>query len=63
MAEHRIRTGSEQDRKRINLAQDTEVAYWIKALGIDEQELRALVSIHGHSATIIREVLDRTKAA
>jgi hypothetical protein len=63
MAEPRLRVGREEDRKRINLGQDHEVDYWVKALGIDEQQLRALVSFHGHSATIIREVLDRRKAA
>lgn len=62
MVEHRIRTGREEDRKRINLGTDHEVAYWTKSLGIDEQQLRALVSFHGHSATIIREVLERRKA-
>lgn len=63
MAENRIRIGHEEDRKRINLGQDHEVDYWVKTLGVDEQQLRALVSFHGHSATIIREVLDRRRAA
>ena len=63
MAETRIRVGNEQDRKRISLGQAHEVEYWMKTLGIDEQQLRALVSFHGHSSTIIREVLDRRKVA
>jgi hypothetical protein len=62
MAE-RTRVGSEQDRRRINLGLESEVAYWVRTLGVDEGQLRALVSFHGHSVTIIREVLERRKAA
>lgn len=63
MDEPRIRVGHEKDRRRINLEQDDDVRYWIAALAIDEQQLRALVSFHGHSATIIREVLARRRVA
>jgi hypothetical protein len=59
----RVRTGTEQDRKRINLELDRDVRYWMKTLGIDEDELRSLVKIHGHSATIIREMLERQRSA
>lgn len=59
----RVRTGSEQDRRRINLGLEREVEYWVKALGVDEDELRALVRFHGHSATIVREVLEWRKTA
>ncbi len=59
----RVRTGSEQDRRRINLGLEKEVEYWVKTLGVDEDELRALVRTHGHAATIIREVLERRKMA
>jgi hypothetical protein len=59
----RVRSGTEQDRKRINLELDRDVKYWIKTLGIDEDELRSLVKIHGHSATIIREMLERRRYA
>ena len=62
MAE-RVRMGTEQDRKRINLELQSDVRYWVEMLGIDEVRLRELVSIHGHSATIIREVIEREKSA
>jgi hypothetical protein len=63
MSEPRKRVGSEKDRKRINLEQEEDVRYWVAELGIDEPLLRELVSVHGHSATIIREVLNRRRVA
>jgi hypothetical protein len=62
MAE-RIRTGTEQDRKRINLESDRDIRFWVKVLGVDELRLRELVKVHGHSATIIREVIERERSA
>ena len=59
----RVRTGTEQDRKRINLELESDVKYWVKTLEVSEERLRELVSIHGHSATIIREVIERESAA
>ena len=59
----RVRTGTEQDRKRINLESQRDVKFWVKTLAISEERLRELVSIHGHSATIIREVIERESAA
>ena len=59
----RVRTGTEQDRKRINLESDDDVRFWVKTFGIEESRLRELVTIHGHSATIIREVIERESAA
>jgi hypothetical protein len=62
MAE-RIRMGTEQDRKRINLESAGDMRFWMKILGIDESRLRELVKIHGHSATIIREAIERERSA
>src|SRR4029453_9647216 len=48
-----LRSG--QDRARINLSQDHEVRYWIKTLGVTEDELRAAVQQVGSSADRVRE--------
>lgn len=42
------------DRERISLSQDHEVAYWTKALGVSEQELRDAVSAVGNMAADVR---------
>ena len=62
MAE-RVRTGTEQDRKRINLESASDSRFWMKTQGVDESRLRELVKVHGHSATIIREVIERERSA
>ena len=48
-----------QDRSRINLAEDHEVRYWTKELGITEAQLRAAVQAVGVSATAVRAHLGK----
>jgi hypothetical protein len=48
------------DRSRINLSEEYEVRYWTKALGVDEQQLRALVELHGNSADKVREAVKKS---
>ena len=47
------------DRDWINLEQDYEVRDWSRALGITEEELRAAVKAVGHSASKVREHLQK----
>ena len=48
----------EPDRSRISLAQDHEVRYWMKELGVTERELRdALAASGSNSVTTVREYL------
>ena len=60
MADDLHQRGS-QDRSRISLSEDWEVAYWTKELGVSEDELVRLVHRHGnvscrgeHSETVLR---------
>lgn len=46
-----------QDRNRISLSEEHEVAYWTKALGVSEEELQQLVSKVGNSAAAVRAAL------
>jgi hypothetical protein len=46
-----------QDRARISLTEDHEVAYWTKALGVTETRLREVVGKVGNSAEKVREEL------
>jgi hypothetical protein len=46
-----------QDRNLISLTEPHEVRYWTDALGIDEAQLKRVVSEVGHSAAAVRERL------
>ena len=46
-----------QDRDRINVNQPHEVAYWTKALGVTEAELRQAVAAVGDRADAVRKQL------
>lgn len=48
-----------QDRLRINVNEDYEVAYWTKELGITDVHLKALVSRYGVMAADIRKALGK----
>jgi len=48
-----------QDRSRISLTEQHEVAYWTKALGVSEEELRRAVSRAGNSATAVKAELGK----
>ena len=45
------------DRKRINIHQPHEVAYWTEALGVSEEALRAAVNRVGVMADDVRQHL------
>ena len=45
------------DRSKINMSEDFEVKYWLKALGISRGELQRLVDKVGNSAAAIRKEL------
>ncbi len=47
----------EPDRSRINLNQGHELSYWMAALDVTEDELRAAVRAVGSSAKEVREYL------
>lgn len=48
-----------QDRDRINLTQPHEVAYWTKALGVNEELLRKVVAEVGDRVTAVKERLGK----
>lgn len=48
-----------QDRDRINVNQQHEVAYWTKALGVTEEELRNAVAAVGDRADAVRKHLGK----
>ena len=50
-----------QDRSRISLTEEWEVAYWTKSLGVSRERLEQLVREHGNSADAVKTAL--TKAA
>ena len=57
-----VRTGI--DRSRINTAQDHELRYWTKELGVTPEELKAAVQAVGSSADKVRAFLaERRKTA
>jgi 3-oxoacyl-[acyl-carrier-protein] synthase III len=45
------------DRSRINMSEDFEVKYWIKALGVDRDKLQRAVDKVGNSAAAVRKEL------
>lgn len=50
-----------QDRLRINVNEDHELAYWTKELNATADELRAAVKAAGVMATAVRQYLARNK--
>ena len=49
----------QQDRSRININEDYELAYWTKELGVSREELRLAVDIAGPSADAVRRQLGK----
>jgi hypothetical protein len=47
------------DSQRVNLAEDYELQYWSRTLGVSEERLRQLVHEHGHMVADIRRALGR----
>jgi uncharacterized protein DUF3606 len=45
------------DRSKINMSEDFEVRYWIKALGVDRATLQRAVDKVGNSAATVRKEL------
>jgi len=50
-----------QDASRISLAEEWEVRYWTKSLGVSREALEQLVREHGNSADAVKKAV--TKAA
>lgn len=48
-----------QDRSRISMGEEHEVAYWTKALGVSREELQRAVDKVGNSTTAVREELGK----
>ena len=48
-----------QDRARINVNEDYELAYWTKALGCTAEQLKAAVKAVGVSADAVRAHLKK----
>lgn len=46
-----------QDRARISMSEDHEVAYWTDALGVSKATLQKVVDEVGNSAEAVREYL------
>ena len=54
------RTNKPMDgRKHISLAEDDEVRYWTKELGVTRDELAAVIEQHGDSVAAVRRALDK----
>ena len=51
-----------QDRQRINVHQDYELAYWTKELGVSKERLEQLVKDHGDRADDLRRALGKEHA-
>ena len=45
------------DRGKINISEDFEVKYWLKALGVSRDELQRAVDKVGNSAAAVRKEL------
>ncbi|WKA28123.1 DUF3606 domain-containing protein [Bradyrhizobium roseum] len=45
------------DRSKINISEDFEVKYWLKALGVSRNELQRAVDKVGNSAAAVRKEL------
>ena len=48
-----------QDRKRIDLDQDSELRYWTRELGVTEEELKQAVRAAGTQIETVRRYLDK----
>jgi hypothetical protein len=48
-----------QDRSRINLSEEWEVAYWTRELGLTREELEQAVQNAGNSVAAVRQHLQR----
>lgn len=48
-----------QDRSRISMGEEHEVAYWTKALGVSREELQSAVDKVGNSTTAVRKELGK----
>jgi hypothetical protein len=56
-------TKQAQDRTRINMSEDYEVAYWTRELGVSKERLERLVREHGDRADDVRRALGATASA
>ena len=45
------------DRRKINMSEDFEVKYWLKALGVSRDELQRAVDKVGNSTAAVRKEL------
>ena len=45
------------DRSKINMSEDFEVKYWLKALGVSRDELQRAVDNVGNAAAAVRKEL------
>jgi hypothetical protein len=50
-----LKNGGPQDRSRISLAEDWEVRWWTKELGVSVDRLKELVAQHGNSTEKVRQ--------
>ena len=48
-----------QDRSRISIGEEHEVAYWTKALGVSREELQRAADKVGNSTTAVRKELGK----
>lgn len=58
MADDKQNRGA-QDRSRINMNEDYEVAYWTKELGVTREQLAEAVRKVGVGVGAVREELDK----
>ena len=56
MADDKAKRGA-QDRSRIDMHEDYEVAYWTKELGVTKEQLADIVRQHGNLTASVREAL------
>ncbi|NRF67310.1 DUF3606 domain-containing protein [Aquincola sp. S2] len=60
MSDNKDKTGG-QDRKRINVNQDYELADWAKKFGVTKEELKAAVKAAGDSADKVEQHLKSSR--
>ncbi len=58
MADDKTNTGG-QDRSRIAMSEDYEVAYWTKKFRVGREELAAAVAAVGSSAQAVADFLNK----
>ena len=49
----------QRDRSKINMHEEHEVRYWIKQLGVSQEELQKAVDKVGNSAAAVRKQLGK----